>query len=280
MGRAMDAEAEKGVGVQLAELVEEARVFDLGHPLEPMMPVSPNHPGYRMALLRRHGDMVRADGGSAANEMIVMGGHTGTHFDALSHVSHQGKLHGGLDAAAVQTDGSRFSQLGVETVEPIACRGVLLDIAGARGVEALPGGEPITAEDLAMVAEHEGVVIGVGDAVLVRSGWARYWGDPPRYIGHDSGVPGPDEGAARWLADLGIRVTGHDSMAYEHLPAGSGHRLLPVHRVLLVESGIFIIENVNMEALATTGVHEFLFMVSPLPFVGGTGSPVRPVAVI
>ena len=68
-------------------------------------------------------------------------------------------------------------------------------------------------------------------------------------------------------------------MAYEHLPAGSGHRQLPVHRVLLVEAGIFIIENVDMEELAAAGVHEFLFAVSPLPFVGGTGSPVRPVAV-
>ena len=275
----MSTEATQGVGAQLAALATGARVFDLGHPLDPAMPVSPNHPGYRMALLRRHGDMVRPDGGSAANEMIVMGGHTGTHFDALSHVSHEGKLHGGIDAAAVQTEGSRFSQLGVETVAPIVCRGVLLDVAGARGVEALPGGEPITADDLAAAAQHGGVEVGAGDAVLVRSGWARYWGDPPRYIGHDSGVPGPDEGAARWLAERSIRVTGHDSMAYEHLPAGSGHRLLPVHRVLLVEAGIFIIENVDMEELAAAGVHEFLFAVSPLPFVGGTGSPVRPVAV-
>lgn len=275
----MGTDATQGVGARLAELASGARVFDLGHPLEPTMPVSPNHPGYRMALLRRHGDMVRPDGGSAANEMIVMGGHTGTHFDALCHVSHDGKLHGGIDAASVQSEGSRFSALGVETVAPIVCRGVLLDVAGARGVDALPGGEPITADDLASVAASEGVEVGAGDAVLVRSGWARYWGDPPRYIGHDSGVPGPDYGAARWLADHGIRVTGHDSMAYEHLPAGSGHRLLPVHRVLLVEAGIFIIENVDMEALAAARVHEFLFSVSPLPFVGGTGSPVRPVAV-
>ena len=271
--------APESVGEQLAALVARARVFDLGHPLEPTMPISPNHPGYRMALLRRHGDMVRPDGGSAANEMIVMGGHTGTHFDALCHVSHQGKLHGGIDAASAQTQGSRFSQLGVETVEPIVCRGVLLDIAAARGVDVLAPGEPITAGDLAAAAERAGVEVGAGDAVLVRSGWARYWDDPPRYIGHDSGVPGPEEDAARWLADRGILVTAHDSMAYEHLPPGSGHRLLPVHRILLVEAGVFIIENANMEALAAAGVCEFLFSVSPLPFVGGTGSPVRPVAV-
>src|SRR5581483_3266892 len=96
------------------KLLSGARVFDLGHPLDPGMPVSPNHPGYRMALLRRHGDMVRADGGSASNEMIVMGGHTGTHLDALCHVSHAGKLHGGIDAQEAQT-GGRFQQLGLET---------------------------------------------------------------------------------------------------------------------------------------------------------------------
>ena len=67
-----------------------ARVFDLAQPIEARMPVSPNHPGFKMALQRRHGDMVRADGGSAANEMMVLGGHTGTHIDALCHVSHCG----------------------------------------------------------------------------------------------------------------------------------------------------------------------------------------------
>ena len=272
-------EAAGGLGGRLAALASGARIFDLGHPLEPQMPVSPNHPGYRMALLRRHGDMVRPDGGSAANEMIVMGGHTGTHFDALCHVSHRGKLHGGIDAASAQSEGSRFTRLGVETVEPIVCRGVLLDVAAARGVEVLPPGEPITADDLARASERCGVEVGAGDAVLVRSGWARYWGDPPRYLGHDSGVPGPEESAARWLASRGIRVTAHDSMAYEHLPPGAGHRLLPVHRILLVEAGIFIIENANLEELAAAGVAECLFSVSPLPFVGGTGSPVRPVAV-
>src|SRR5688572_6542642 len=85
------------------QLAAGARVYDLAHVLDPAMPVSPNHPGYRMALLRRHGDMVRADGGSAANELITLGGHTGTHLDALAHVSHQGKLYGGVDASEAQT---------------------------------------------------------------------------------------------------------------------------------------------------------------------------------
>jgi kynurenine formamidase len=241
------------------------------------MPVSPNHPGYRMALLRRHGDMVRADAGSAANEMIVLGGHTGTHLDALAHVSHAGALYGGVGAAEAQV-GGRFSALGVDTVEPIFCHGVLLDVAGCRG-QPVGAGEPITAAELSKVAQQQGTSLPRRGAVLIRSGWARHWSDPATYLGHASGVPGPDASAAEWLAQARPRVTGHDSMAYEHLPPGAGHALLPVHRILLVEHGIHIIENVDMEQLAADRIYDFLFVCLPLKFVGATGSPVRPIAV-
>ncbi len=261
-----------------ADLVEHGRVYDLAHPLEPAMPVSPNHPGFRMALVRRHGDVVRADGGSASNELIVMGGHTGTHLDALAHVSQDGRLYGGADAQRAQT-GGRFTLLGVETVAPIFVRGVLLDVAGHRGVGSLPPGERITGEELQAVAAAEGVVVPRGSAVLVRSGWARHWDDPAAYLGHASGVPGPDPSAATWLASLGPRVTGHDSMAYEHLAPDAGHALLPVHRILLVEHGVHLIENLDLEQLAADRVYRFLFICLPLKLVGGTGSPVRPIAV-
>jgi kynurenine formamidase len=257
--------------------VVAGRIFDLAHPLETEMPVSPNHPGYRMALIRRHGDMVRDDGGSAANEMLVLGGHTGTHLDGLAHVSHRGKLFGGKDADAVQR-GGRFSELGVETVEPFFCRGVLLDVAGFRA-EPVGAGEPITAAELKAVAAKEHVALPHQGAVLVRSGWARHWADPATYLGPASGVPGPDASAAEFIAAAAPRVTGHDSMAYEYLPAGAGHSLLPVHRILLVEHGIHIIENLDLEQLAADNVHEFLFVCLPLKFVGATGSPVRPIAV-
>jgi kynurenine formamidase len=230
-----------------------------------------------MALLRRHGDMVRADGGSAANEMIVLGGHTGTHFDALAHVSHDGKLHGGGSAAEAQV-GGRFSALGVETVPPIFCRGVLLDVAGCRG-EPVGAGQPITADELQHVCASQKTRLPTGGAVLIRSGWARHWNEPTTYLGHSSGVPGPDASAAEWIAAAQPCVTGHDSMAYEHLPPGAGHALLPVHRILLVEHGIHIVENLDMERLAADKVYEFLFVCLPLKFVGATGSPVRPIAV-
>src|SRR5262249_44464261 len=146
------------------------RVYDLAQPLEAATPTSPNHPPFRMALLRRHGDVVRQDGGSGANEMFMMGGHTGTHLDALCHVSQGMKLHGGLDAGADSRAG-RFQQLGVDTVARMVCRGVLLDVARALDVEALEAAHPITAGELERTCRAESIDVGAGDAVLVRSGW-------------------------------------------------------------------------------------------------------------
>ena len=167
-----------------------ARIFDLAQPLEHGMPVSPNHPGYKMALQRRHGDMVRADGGSASNEMMLLGGHTGTHIDALCHVSHQGRLFGGHDASAAQV-GGRFKVHGVETIPLMFCRGVVLDIAGLHGVPVLAPGTPITADDLERAADRQRVEVKAGDAVLIRCGWPAHWKDPETFVGHHRGVPGP-----------------------------------------------------------------------------------------
>ena len=254
-------------------------VHDLGQRFEAGMPCSPNHPGFRLALLRRHGDMVRPDGGSAANEMIVTGGHVGTHIDALAHVSHHGRLYGGHDANEAQV-GGRFSVHGAETIPPVFRRGVLLDVAGERGVDVLPGGYPIEADDLRRALKWAGVTLNPGDVALVRTGWARHWHDPATYLGHATGVPGVAESGAAWLAEQGGSVTGADTTAYERIPAGQGHRVLPVHRILLVESGIHIIEHMRLEPLAEHRVYEFLFVLAPLPIVGGTGSPVRPLAVV
>lgn len=253
------------------------RIFDLGRELFAGMPQSPNHPEFRMALVRRHGDMVRPDGGSASNEMIVTGGHVGTHIDALSHVSHGGRLHGGIDAYQA-SEGGRFSALGIETVDPLVCRGVLLDIPAARGIPECEPAYLITPEDLE--AASEGLSINSGDVVLVRSGWGRRWPDRSAYIGMETGVPGVGEDGAKWLASKGIRAAGADTIAFERLAAGAGHALLPAHRVLLVEHGIHIIETMMLEELAGAGVREFAFILSPLKIVGGTGSPVRPLAVV
>jgi len=263
----------------LWKLLADARVYDLSQPLQQSIPVSPNHPGFRMALLRRHGDMVRADGSSASNELIVMGAHTGTHIDALCHVSLNGLLYGGQDANEAQK-GGLFSVLGMDTVPIVFCRGVMLDIPALLGVEVLGAGMPITSEHLSKACERQGVEVSPGDAVLIRSGWPKYWNDSETFVGLSGGVPGPDESAAAWLTNRRVRVTGAETIAYECIYPGRGHSLLPVHRKLLVESAICIIESMNLTELARENVSEFLFVLTPLKIVGGTGSPVRPIAVV
>ncbi|MFC6879362.1 cyclase family protein [Actinomadura yumaensis] len=263
----------------LAAVAGGVRLIELGHPFFTGMPCSPNHPGFRMTLIRRHGDMERPDGGSAANEIIVTGGHVGTHIDALSHVSHDGKLHGGIGAAEAQRGGT-FTSHGAEHLPGLLRRGVLLDVAAAHGAGTLPPGYGVTVEDLEEAAARGGAEPREGDVALVRTGWSRNFHDPAAYLGTETGVPGVTADAARWLADRRISATGADTTAYEQIPAGAGHAVLPVHRVLLVEAGIFIIEHLDLEALAEAGLHEFVFVLAPLRIRGGTGSPVRPLAAV
>ncbi|WP_067568532.1 cyclase family protein [Nocardia acidivorans] len=263
----------------VAAVTAGVRLIELGQPFFTGMPCSPNHPGFRMTLIRRHGDMVRPDGGSAANEIIVTGGHVGTHIDALSHVSHEGLLHGGADAHEAQRGGA-FTRHGAEHLPGLIRRGVLLDVARLHDVEVLSGGYEITAEDLRSAAKQAGTQLNPGDIALIRTGWSRHFTDRDAYLGGASGVPGAGVGAARWLAEQGVVATGSDTTAYECIPPGAGHSVLPVHRILLVESGIYILEHLALEELAAAELTEFVFLLAPLRIVGGTGSPVRPLAAV
>ena len=266
----------------LAAVRAGVRVHDLGRPLSVGMSQSPNHPPYWHSLPRRHGDMVRADGGSAANDVITMGTHVGTHIDAIAHVSQDGRLHGGAVAAEAQV-GGRFLEHGVHTIEPMVRRGVLLDVPRAIGHgDHLPDGYEITVADLERTVEVQGTEVGESDVVLVRSGWGRHFAnpDPSVYRGSSTGVPGVSEAGARWLADRDVHAVGADTIAFECLKPGAGHGLLPAHRILLVENGIYIIEAMDLDGAAEAGDHEFTFVLAPLPLVGATGSPVRPLAVV
>lgn len=264
----------------LNALAQGVTVYDLGRPMFVGMPQSSNHPAFWHALPRRHGDMVRPDGGSAANDLIVTGTHVGTHIDALAHVSHEGLLHGGVDAAQAGV-GGRYLELGVHAIAPMVCRGVLLDVPAALGAAACDPAYEIMPEDLQRAADAAEVEIRAGDVALVRSGWGpRFDEGQAAYAGTETGVPGVGEAGARWLADRGVRAAGADTIAFERLAPGRGHAVLPAHRVLLVERGVYIVEALDLEAIAAAGVAEFTFVLSPLRLVGATGSPVRPLAVV
>ncbi|MFD0593202.1 cyclase family protein [Catellatospora coxensis] len=168
------------------EAVRGRQVIDLAQPMRRGMPQSPNHPPFRMALERRHGDMMRPDGGSAANELIVTGGHVGTHVDALSHVSQDGLLHGGRPAGPLQSH-QGFSDLGIDTFPPYLGRAVVLDVARAHGVDVLPAGYAITPEDLDRAAA--GLTLAPGEVILIGTGWSRRWSEHDAFIGSRDGTP-------------------------------------------------------------------------------------------
>ena len=256
-----------------------AKVIDLSQPMFRGMPQSPNHTPYRMVLDRRHGDVVSAAGGSASNDIIVTGTHAGTHIDALAHVSFQGKLFGGVDAQSVMSH-MGFSKYGIETVKPFLCRGVFLNVAKALNKEVLGPDYEITVADLEAAQKLAGIEITEGDVVLIGTGWSKNWENKDLYQGQSLGTPGIGEAGAKWLAAKKPRACGGETIAFEHIPAGAGHRELPVHRVFLVESGIHIIETMKLDELAETGISEFLFVLTPLNLQGATGSPTRPLAVL
>jgi len=209
-----------------------------------------------------------------------MGTHTGTHVDALCHASLAGRLFGDVDASD-SLSGGRFKHHGIDTLQPIFTRGVLLDLAALIEAPAVPAGRPITVDALEEACARQGVDVTEGDAVLFRMGRPT-----PQFVDIDrpehlvAGVPGPDIGAARWLAERGVRIAGSDTIAFEWVPPGRGTANLPVHTLFLVQKGIPIIELLNLEELAATGVHEFLFVAVPLNIMGATGSPIRPLALL
>src|SRR5580698_2332392 len=263
---------------QLLDLIGEHRLYDLAHSYFAGMPHFPTHPPFIFGLTRKHGDMMLEGGVSSSADSIAFGGHVGTHIDALCHFSCDGMLHGGVAASAVQNDSTGFAKLSVDTIAPILRHGVLLDIAAQMKVDALPADFAITPQHLDAALKAAKTTIGPGDVVLLRTGWARYFSSFAQYVtggqGHAVTGPGPEIEAARWLSERGIFAAGSDTIAFEKLPAAS----MPVHVHLLVESGIHIIEALNLEDLSREGIYEFVFIAAPLKIRGGTGSPIRPLA--
>jgi kynurenine formamidase len=247
-----------------------ARVFDLAQSYFTGMPHFPTHPPFLFSLTKQHGDYVGPTGHSSAADAIALGSHVGTHIDALSHFSCDGKLHGGVSVEGQQSYGGGVRQYSVDTIAPILRRGVLLDL-GKGG--PLPADHEITPEELTAAARD--VEIRRGDIVLLRTGWAVRYADARAFV-NDTRLPGPGLAGAQWLSAPGIFAAGSDTVAFEKHPAPA----MPVHVHLLVESGIHIIECLNLEELAAAGVREFLFIGAPLKIQGATGAPLRPLALV
>src|SRR3954447_2301882 len=256
------------------------RIFDLEQPRTAEMPIHPGHrPGYSYQLHRRHQDTAGQDGPrSSASGMIVCMEHTGTHIDALSHQAANLMLCGDIPVDARVQTSRGFTQHGVEEIPPIVTSGALLDIATFKGVTALAPGYAVTATELQECCRQQGVTITPGDVVLVYTGNEHRWSNEADYLAG----PGMAGDASRWLADQHVVAVGADNMAWDVIGVRDPELgcTLPGHLILLAQRGIYIIENLRLSELATAKAYRFQFICTPLKFVGATGSPVRPIAIV
>jgi kynurenine formamidase len=260
--------------MELADALRSARAYDLEQPRYAGAPVFPSHePGLLVHLHRRH-EPGLGEARTSASALLVMTEHSGTHIDALCHQAEDLRLHGGVEVDATVQTSTGFTQLGVDTIPPLVARGVLLDVAGDG---RLPDGHAVSRAELERAAE--GVELREGDAVLVRLGSGALWEDRAAYE-RAGGMSGE---ASEWIAAQKPLLVGADNMAWD-VPDGSRDpgtgTTLPGHVHLLVRGGIYIVESLFLEALAAEGVREFAFVCLPLKVRGGTGSPVRPVALV
>jgi len=255
-------------------LVKEGKMYELGRVLEPTMPTFG---------VRRFGiHTARSSGPTGINqvrgneELVVTElGQVGTQFDALPHIGIGETLYNCLKTDEVATRNG-FTKLGVEKVGGIVTRGVLLDVASVKGVDMLEAGYEISVADLEEALKRQNVTIGAGDAVLIHTGWGKLWmKDNAKY---NSGQPGIGIPAGEWLAKLNPLLVGSDNWGIEVRPHTNKDLAFPVHQIMITTYGIFLLENLDLSALAQEKVSEFALVVLPLKIKGGTGSTVAPVA--
>lgn len=263
------------VVLKAARLIRSGEVIELGRVLEGNMPLF----GTRRFEVhtKRTGPPLGANRRRSNEEIVVAEiGQVGTQLDMFSHQTIGNELYNCVDSDEVGTRNG-FTRLGIEKIGMLFTRGVLIDVAALKGVDALPQGYEITAEDLQAALARQGVAIEAGDAVLIHTGWGRLWGvDNVKY---NSGCPGIGALAAEWLAKQDVMLLGADNFPVEVAPNPDKSLSLPVHQIALVVNGIFLLENMKLDELAAKRVYEFAFAVQPLKIKGGTGSTVAPVAI-
>lgn len=264
--------------------VRHGRHVSLAIPLDETSPQEGGAPG-RIAPVRTmlavNQSYTGAAGDAAFNDdNVTMSLAAGTHVDALGHVSYAGFLYNGFPDSTVD-EVRGLTRCGAEKIGPLVSRGVLLDVAAARGVERLEPGHAITAEDLDAAVELAKVTLVPGDVACVRTGQMRLFhaGDT---LGYNHDTPGLSTATISWIRhrDLGAVFT--DTYVYEVWPPQDWAAMMVVHMIHLRDMGQVQGQNFDFEGLAADcaddGTYEFLFSAHPEPFTGGCSAPVHPVA--
>jgi kynurenine formamidase len=267
-----------------AAQVQQGKRFSLAIPLDQNGPQTGIIPG-RTNPLRTMLMINTALTGDPAqfctsDDTVTMGIQAGTHWDGLGHVSYEGTLYNGVPAGVINEFGA--TRLGIHNVRSLVSRGVLLDVARAKGTDRLDGGYAITGDDLDAAADMGNVDVQPGDVVLLRTGQMQLFlaGDKAAY---GAPAPGPSLQTVQWFRDHDIAAVATDNITFEVFPCERDDALLPVHLLHLVDMGLTQGQNWNLEELAADcaddGRYAFFLDASPLPFTNAVGSPVQPVAV-
>lgn len=260
----------------IATALLDGEIIELGHILGKGMPQLQAHPSFVHSITERHGEHPsKLEGISHANDLVVMGLHTGAHMDAIGHISRRGLLFGERPAKHLESGSGPLAEHGAEHLPPYVLPGMLFDIAALRGVDALTPGEEVTPDDLEAALGDRSFPT-TGWCALVRTGWDTLWHRGGIYSGRKGGMPGPRLAGAKWLVDHGAILVGSDTAGFEAFPADDWY----VHAFLLVDRGIPIMENMNLIDLANRAPASFVFLGLPLRVRGATAGPMRPVAVI
>ena len=258
-----------------ARLIRTGEVIEIGHVLRAGMPIQATR---RFDLHTKRTFMNPQSNQRGSNEEIVTTelGQVGTQFDGFAHQSHGDSLYNCFKISDTSTR-TGFNKLGIENVGTLMTRGVLIDVAGLKGVDTLPDAYEITVQDVQQALQKHNLTLRPGDAVLINTGWGRLWEkDNARYM---KSAPGIGVAAAEWLVTQDPLLVGADNGPVEVSPNPDAQISLPVHQIMLVVNGIHLLENLKLDELAAKGAHEFAFVMQPLKIQGGTGSTVAPVAI-
>lgn len=201
--------------------------------------------------------------------------HMGTHIDALNHFGLNGEIWNGFKASEHLGDrGWRVA--GAEKIPPIIARGVLIDVAAAKGTDMLPDGYRVTRDDLVEALRKQRVTLKRGDVVLLRTGRMQQYVNARAYMDNP---PGMGLAAARFLVEEnGAMIVGADNLSFEAFPSEVENNYVPLHTYLLAQHGVPIMELVNLEGLARDRVYEFAFIGGSLKLRGSDAAPIRPIA--
>ncbi len=259
-----------------ASLVRSGETVELGHVLDETMPTFGTR-RFGMHLKQMFMNPQANRRGSNEEILITEIGQVGTQFDGFPHQTIGDEAYNCVNVPSISSR-SGFTEMGIHTVGTIFTRGVLIDVAGLKGVPTLGDDYEITVADLEQALQRQGGTrVEEGDAVIVHTGWGVHWArDNARY---NRSCPGIGVAAAEWIIQRNPMLIGADNWPVECSPSKTmPHASLPVHQIALVINGVHLLENMKLDQLAQRRQYEFAFMVQPLKIKGGTGSTVAPVA--